>query len=110
MAYNFPAIIHRLESTLVAMEASQILGLPEIRPDLALEALTKDCDNSGDNDEAPINFQAGMGRNYERLELLGYSFLKMATTISVFTLASDKNEFEYHVDRGGRGGGGGRGD
>ena len=40
-----------------------------------------------------------MGKNYERLEFLGDSFLKMATTISLYTLIPDKNEFDYHVER-----------
>lgn len=35
----------------------------------------------------------------ERLEFLGDSFLKMATTISVFTLIPNKDEFDYHVER-----------
>lgn len=40
-----------------------------------------------------------MGENYERLELLGDSFLKMATTIAVFTLIPNKDEFDYHCER-----------
>lgn len=40
-----------------------------------------------------------MGDNYERLEFLGDSFLKMATTISVFTLIPNKDEFDYHCER-----------
>lgn len=40
-----------------------------------------------------------MGNNYERLEFLGDCFLKMATTISIYTLFPDKDEFEYHVER-----------
>lgn len=47
----------------------------------------------------PINFQPGMGDNYERLEFLGDSFLKMATTIAVFTLIPNKDEFDYHCER-----------
>lgn len=35
----------------------------------------------------------------ERLEFLGDSFLKLATTISVFTLIPNKDEFDYHVER-----------
>jgi endoribonuclease Dicer len=99
MAYNFPSIIHRLESALIALDACKLLGLEGIEANLALEALTKDSDNSGEHDEEPVNFQGGMGRNYERLELLGDSFLKMATTIAVYTLIPDKDEFEYHVER-----------
>ena len=98
MLYNFPAIMHRIDSNLVALEACRMLGL-NIDPDLALEAFTKDSDNSEEHDAEQINFQSGMGNNYERLEFLGDCFLKMATTISIFTLIPDKAEFEYHVER-----------
>ncbi len=98
MAYNFPAIIHRIDSNLIALDACDMLGL-RIRPDLALEALTKDCDNSDESDPDQISFQRGMGNNYERLEFLGDSFLKMATTISVYTLLPHNNEAESHTER-----------
>ncbi|KAH8889878.1 dicer-like protein 1 [Thozetella sp. PMI_491] len=98
MAYNLPAIIHRIDSNLVAMDACKMLGL-DIRPSLALEALTKDSDNTDDHGTEQINFQHGMGNNYERLELLGDSFLKMATTISVFTLIPESNEADLHTER-----------
>lgn len=98
MAYNLPAIIHRIESNLIALDACKLLGLT-IQPDLALEALTKDSDNTGDHDQEQINFQGGMGNNYERLEFLGDCFLKLATTIALYTLYPDCNEFEYHVER-----------
>lgn len=71
----------------------------DIRPELALEAMTKDSDNTNEHDEEQINFQAGMGNNYERLEFLGDCFLKLATTVSLYTLIPDKNEFDYHVER-----------
>lgn len=98
MATLLPSILHRIESSLIALDACCMLGL-DIRPDLALEALTKDSDNTDEHDEAQMNFQGGMGDNYERLEFLGDSFLKMATTISLFTLMPAKVEFEYHVER-----------
>lgn len=71
----------------------------KIRPDLALEAVTKDSDNSGEDDAEKINFQRGMGNNYERLEFLGDCFLKMATTISLFGMHPENDEYRYHVDR-----------
>ncbi|EHA54708.1 dicer-like protein 1 [Pyricularia oryzae 70-15] len=97
MAYTFPAIIYRLENSLISLEACQNLGL-DIPIDIALIAMTKDSDNSDDHDEAPINFQSGMGQNYERLEFLGDCFLKMATSIALYTLV-EGDEFEYHVER-----------
>jgi endoribonuclease Dicer len=98
MVYVFPAILHRVEDYLIALEACQHLGLT-ITPALALEALTKDSDNSGEYGAEVINFRSGMGPNYERLEFLGDCFLKMATSISTFVLQPDENEFEFHVRR-----------
>lgn len=98
MAYIFPAIIHRLESYLIALEACELLHL-DIRPDLALEAVTKDSDNTDEHGNEQINFQRGMGNNYERLEFLGDCFLKMATSISLFGIHPDNDEYSYHVDR-----------
>ncbi|KAH8808722.1 hypothetical protein F5884DRAFT_793130 [Xylogone sp. PMI_703] len=98
MAYLFPAIIHRVESYLIALDACALLHL-EIRPDLALEAVTKDSDNTDSHGETQINFQRGMGNNYERLEFLGDSFLKMATSISLYSMLPENDEFRYHVDR-----------
>ncbi|EGY13789.1 hypothetical protein VD0002_g4558 [Verticillium dahliae] len=98
MAYNFPAIIHRIESNMIALDACRMLNL-RVRPDLALEAMTKDSSNSEEHDQEKIDFQAGMGNNYERLEFLGDCFLKMATTIALFTRIPDSNEFECHVER-----------
>ncbi|KAI1377597.1 hypothetical protein F4677DRAFT_414896 [Hypoxylon crocopeplum] len=98
MAYNLPAIIYRLETGLIVLEACRSLSL-DIRPDLALEAMTKDSDNTEEHSEEQINIQRGMGMNYERLEFLGDSFLKMSTTIALFSTIPDSNEFQYHVDR-----------
>ncbi|KAI0132078.1 hypothetical protein BJ170DRAFT_612321 [Xylariales sp. AK1849] len=98
MAYNLPAIIHRLESNLIVLEACKGLEL-DIRPDLALEAMTKDSDNSDEHTAEQINFQKGMGNNYERLEFLGDSFLKMATSVALYSQMPEGDEFIYHVDR-----------
>lgn len=80
------------------MDVCEKLGLT-IQPRLALEVVTKDSDNSEDAGEEQINFQGGMGSNYERLEFLGDCFLKMATTIALYTQNPDQNEFAYHVER-----------
>lgn len=99
MCYVFPAIITRIDSYLIAHELCENLGL-EVDLALALEAITKDSDNSGDHQSHErINFQRGMGKNYERLEFLGDCFLKMATSISIFTQNPNDNEFDFHVKR-----------
>jgi endoribonuclease Dicer len=98
MCYILPAIIHRFESYLIALEACEHVDL-RVSPALALEALTKDSDNTDEHGEEKINFKSGMGPNYERLEFLGDCFLKMATSISIFVLQPDENEFEFHVRR-----------
>lgn len=96
--YMWPAVIHRFDSYLVALEACDVLGL-RIPPSLALEAFTKDSDNSDEHNEVKKNFQRGMGNNYERLEFLGDCFLKMATSICLFVLKPGDDEFHSHVER-----------
>ncbi|KAG8527658.1 uncharacterized protein KY384_007811 [Bacidia gigantensis] len=98
MGYIFPAILTRLESYLVSLEAFSSLGLV-VHPSLALEAMTKDSDNTEEHRSEQIHVQRGMGKNYERLEFIGDCFLKMATSISLFIKSPDDNEFEYHVKR-----------
>lgn len=70
-----------------------------IRPELALEAITKDSDSTEEHRQEQIHLQRGMGKNYERLEFIGDCFLKMATSISIFCLSPHNDEFEYHVRR-----------
>lgn len=98
MCYVLPAIVHRFESYLIALDACKVLDL-HISPALALEALTKDSENLEEHGEEKINFKSGMGPNYERLEFLGDCFLKMATSIAVYVQQPDENEFEFHVRR-----------
>jgi endoribonuclease Dicer len=64
-----------------------------------LEALTKDSDNTEEHGQEQINFQRGMGNNYERLEFLGDCFLKMATSISLYTQHATDDEQSLHVKR-----------
>ncbi len=98
MSLIFPAIVFRLESYLIVLEACQTLDL-NIQPGLALEAFTKDSDNTEEHRNEQVHFQRGMGKNYERLEFIGDCFLKMATSIALFTQNPDNDEFEYHVKR-----------
>ncbi|KAJ5945845.1 hypothetical protein N7454_002684 [Penicillium verhagenii] len=94
----FPAIMNRLESYLIVLEGCQHLGL-DLKLDFALEAFTKDSDNTEEHRSLQIHVQRGMGKNYERLEFLGDSFLKMATSISLFCQKPDDDEYDYHVNR-----------
>ncbi|GAB7356647.1 hypothetical protein MBLNU459_g7366t2 [Dothideomycetes sp. NU459] len=99
MCYVFPAIMTRVDAYLIAHETCEMLGL-NVDIALALEAITKDSDNTEDHqNHERVNFQRGMGKNYERLEFLGDCFLKMATSISVFTQNPNDNEFDFHVKR-----------
>ena len=70
-----------------------------VEPALALESLTKDSDNTDDAQAEQVNFQSGMGNNYERLEFIGDCFLKMATSIAVFVKFSTHDEYFMHCDR-----------
>ncbi|KAJ5747415.1 uncharacterized protein N7511_009111 [Penicillium nucicola] len=96
--FAFPAIISRIESYLIVQEACEMLGL-DIKSEYALEAFTKDSDNTEEHRGLQLQIQRGMGKNYERLELLGDSVLKMATSISLFAQNPDDNEYDYHVNR-----------
>ncbi|OKP10578.1 Dicer-like protein 1 [Penicillium subrubescens] len=94
----FPAIISRLESYMIVLEGCEHLDL-DLRLEYALEAFTKDSDNTEEHREEQIHVQRGMGKNYERLEFLGDSFLKMATSIALYCQRPDNNEYDYHVYR-----------
>ncbi|KAJ5101747.1 hypothetical protein NUU61_003969 [Penicillium alfredii] len=94
----FPAIISRLESYLIILEGCELLGL-DIKPEYALEAFTKDTDSSEEHRSLQIHVQRGMGKNYERFEFLGDSFLKMATSIALFSQRPNDDEYDFHVSR-----------
>lgn len=98
MGYLYPGIVHRIESYLIALEFAQVVHI-NISPALALEAITKDSDNSDDADAEKINFQRGMGPNYERLEFIGDCFLKMATSLATYIRQAGKDEYWMHVER-----------
>ncbi|KAG6020138.1 hypothetical protein E4U40_006382 [Claviceps sp. LM458 group G5] len=97
-ALALPVIMYRIDSMMVSIDACRFLDL-NIDASLALEAFTKDNSQTEAQDEQKIDFQPGMGNNYERLEYLGDTFLKMATTIALFTKIPNTSEFEYHVER-----------
>lgn len=104
----WPSILHRLEDHLIVDEAFQKLGLPEVPPQLALEAFTKDNnaeEETGGGGDVDPNGTNGGGRpdrgptlNYERLEFIGDSLLKMMTTITVFNRTTC-NEEGMHCKR-----------
>jgi len=94
----FSAIIHRIEDYLIALEAANVVGIA-INPSLALEAYTKDSDDSEEYNEERINFRSSIGPNYERLGFIGDYFLKMATSIALYGRKPNDNEFESHVNR-----------
>jgi len=66
----FPSISTRIDTFLHAWDICKILDV-DISLDVALEALTKDADNTSEHGEDPINKRRGMVSNYERLEFLG---------------------------------------
>ena len=98
MCYIFPGIIHRIESYLIALEMCDKVGIC-VPAALALEALTKDSDNTDDTRGDKVKFQRGMGPNYERLEFIGDTFLKMATSIALYVQESQFDEQSMHIDR-----------
>lgn len=61
-----------------------------------MEAVTKDSDNTEEHESEQVNFQRGMGSNYERLEFIGDCFLKVATSITMFVKHPGFSESEMH--------------
>ena len=49
--------------------------------ELALEAFTKDSDNTEEHRVEQIQVQRGMGKNYERLEFLGTSIKRAYVSV-----------------------------
>ena len=83
---------------MIALDLCTCLRI-NVKPALALEAITKDSDNTDNAQGQAINFQRGMGNNYERLEFIGDCFLKMVTSMAVFMDNTIQDEGEMHVIR-----------
>lgn len=104
-----PSILHKLESFLIVGEALHKLDLLQIPLDLALQAFTQDSNAEADKGddiqddniiymEDRTDAYRRVSSNYERLEFIGDSLLKMMTTITVFNRTTC-NEEGMHCKR-----------
>ncbi|KAG0092235.1 Dicer-like protein 1 [Podila epicladia] len=80
-----PSALYDLDSFLLVQEAQERVGLQDIRIDLLQVALTTSS--------------ANREYHYERLELLGDSFLKFSSTIRLFIVKPAKDEGQLHLSR-----------
>ncbi|KAG0272365.1 Dicer-like protein 1 [Linnemannia exigua] len=85
MAQLIPSILFSLDQTLLVYEARDLIGLGQIQMDYLQEAFTTSSSNR--------DFQ------YERLELLGDSFLKFSSTIRLYIVNPAKDEGQLHASR-----------
>ena len=85
MAQLVPSILFSLDQTLLVYEARELIGLNQIRLDYLQEAFTTSSSNR--------DYQ------YERLELLGDSFLKFSSTIRLYIVNPAKDEGQLHASR-----------
>ncbi|KAF9148519.1 Dicer-like protein 1 [Linnemannia schmuckeri] len=85
MAQLVPSILFSLDQTLLVYEARDLIGLRQIRLDYLQEAFTTSSSNR--------DYQ------YERLELLGDSFLKFSSTIRLYIVNPAKDEGQLHASR-----------
>ncbi|KAG0332354.1 Dicer-like protein 1 [Podila horticola] len=83
MAQMIPSILFHLDSMLLAYEAKTALGLQDVQLELLQVALTTSSTNRD--------------HNYERLEILGDSFLKFSSALRMFILNPTKNEGQLTV-------------
>lgn len=97
-ALLLPSILFRIDITLIVAEATELLGL-KLPIGLAMEAFTKTTVDVDDEEAVTEAESHGVARNYERLEFLGDTFLKLATTIALYTRNPSASEFEHHVER-----------
>ncbi|KAK5044407.1 hypothetical protein LTR84_011279 [Exophiala bonariae] len=105
----WPAVLHKLENFLIVSEALLKLKLTQIPLDLGLQAFTQDTKGEADGDrDAPdddvvdlddsIDAHRRVSSNYERLEFIGDSLLKMMTTITIYNRTTC-NEEGMHCKR-----------
>lgn len=80
-----PSLMMRIDSYLLIKEVKCNMNLPEVCDDLLLEAFT--CTT------------ANVAMDYERLELLGDSFLKFIASLDVFINYPLKHEGQLHCQR-----------
>ncbi|KAF9321095.1 Dicer-like protein 1 [Podila horticola] len=80
-----PSALFDLDSFLLVQEAQERVGLKDVQIDLLQVALTTSS--------------ANREYHYERLELLGDSFLKFSSTIRLFIVNPAKNEGQLHLNR-----------
>ncbi|KAI1304584.1 Dicer-like protein 1 [Mortierella claussenii] len=85
MSQMVPSILYSLDSTLLVQEIREKVGLGPIRLDSLQQAFTSSSANR--------DFQ------YERLELLGDSFLKFSSTIRLYIVNPAKDEGQLHKNR-----------
>ncbi|KAG0261648.1 Anaphase-promoting complex subunit 1 [Mortierella polycephala] len=85
MSQFFPSVLFSLDETLLVNEAREKVGMKATRLDLLQVAYTTSSANR--------EYQ------YERLELLGDSFLKFSSTIRLYIVNPAKNEGELHMCR-----------
>ncbi|KAG0322650.1 Dicer-like protein 1 [Dissophora globulifera] len=85
MSQLIPSVLFSLDSTLLVQEAQERIGLQMVRLDYLQVAFTTSSANR--------DFQ------YERLELLGDSFLKFSSTIRLFIINPAKDEGQLHANR-----------
>lgn len=83
MAQMIPSTLFHLDSILLAYEAQTVLGLQDVQLELLQVALTTSSTNRD--------------HNYERLEILGDSFLKFSSALRMFILNPTKNEGQLTV-------------
>ncbi|KAF6762700.1 hypothetical protein DFP72DRAFT_1060951 [Ephemerocybe angulata] len=80
-----PSILTKIDDMLVVKEMNNHFFHNSIREELLCEATT--------------TVSAGMDQDYERLELLGDSFLKYVSSIFVFVANATQNEGSLHISR-----------